>query len=405
MKVTLLGMGPGAPGQITNDGWRALKSADAVLGAPRLLSGLPEELEGQRISASLPEQVLEVLEGHPQWEHVCIALSGDVGFYSGAKKLLSRLEEAGCQTELLCGISTPQYFAAKLSRPWQDIRLVSGHGLACNVLAEVLNHPCVFFLTDRTITPDSICRTLTEAGLGLSRVCVGEDLSLPEEHITCALAQELCDRTFSQLCAVLVERSSGFRREVRSPGIPDEEFIRGEVPMTKREVRALAMSLLQLREEDILWDVGAGTGSVSVEMALLARRGRVFAVEEREEAISLIEQNRLRFGVYNVTPVCGTAPQALEGLPAPDALFIGGSRGNMRGIMAAALEQNSSLRLLVSAVSVESLTEAVESMKTLKISNMEVIHINASRSVLRGAYHMLSAQNPVFLISGGGRHG
>ena len=169
--------------------------------------------------------------------------------------------------------------------------------------------------------------------------------------------------------------------------------------MTKREVRAAALSLLEVEEDDVLWDVGAGTGSVSVELALLARRGRVYAVERKGEALSLICANRTRFGAWNLVPVRGTAPAALEDLPAPDGVFVGGSGGELDAILAAALGKNPGVRLCVSAIALETLSAAAAAFAARGLE-AQVTQIWAARSKGAGGLNLMMGQNPVWLISG-----
>lgn len=405
VRINLVGLGPGDTGQTTRDAYAVLRKAPLLIGAKRMLSSLPEDRVGQTMEAATPDKVYEAIRAHADCGEIGVVFSGDVGFYSGAKRLLERLDKQGYDIRLYPGISTPQYFAARLLRPWQHFHLVSGHGIPCHVLAEVLNHRETFFLTGGDVTPQSISRELEAAGLGQARIWVGENLSGPEEQIARGTAAEFSQRCFGPLCAVLVENERTFRREFCTPGIEDQAFIRGEVPMTKREVRVVALSLLGVREEDILYDVGAGTGSVAVEMALLARRGRVYAFECKEEACRLIEQNRDHFGVYNLQVEAGMAPEAFGCLPAPEGAFIGGSKGQMRPVMQALVSRNSEVRMVVSAVSIDSLGAAVDSMKALDIPHIQVCQVAVSRSVERGGRHMMTGLNPVFLISGGGRHG
>lgn len=401
MNVVLVGIGMGTAATLTAEAREALVGADIVIGAERLLADLPEECAAGKIVQAIPEKTAAIIEAHPEWREVRVALSGDVGFYSGAKRLQELLGDR--ISRRIPGISAPQYFAAKLGRPWQEFRLVSAHGVRRDILAETLNHPAVLFLTGGDVTPSSIAATLVAAGLGEARLTIGENLSYPDERIVAASAGELNGGpAFAPLCVVLVENGKTFTRDIRSAGIPDDEFVRGETPMSKCEIRVQALSLLRPRPGDIVYDVGAGTGSVSVEAALLARRGRVYAIERDAQAFDLIKANRERFGVYNLDPVFGAAPEALAPLPPPDAVFIGGSGGRMRAIVKAVLGKNPRARLVISAIALENLFSAQAALTDLALPDIAVTQMAASRTVVRRGYHMLEARNPVFLISGGG---
>ncbi len=187
--------------------------------------------------------------------------------------------------------------------------------------------------------------------------------------------------------------------EAWTSGIGDEEFIRGDVPMSKEEVRAAAVSRLRIRPADVVWDVGAGTGSVSVAMARAARQGHVYAVERLPEACDLIRANRDRFGTWNLTVVQGMAEEAIHELPAPDAVFIGGSRGQMGAVIRRALQANPKARILISSILVETLGEAVAELTRAGLS-VSVVQIAASTSKNVGKKHMMLAGNPIFLIGG-----
>ena len=169
--------------------------------------------------------------------------------------------------------------------------------------------------------------------------------------------------------------------------------------MTKQEVRAAALAKLAVTPTDTLWDVGAGTGSVSVELALAAPAGQVYAVECDPEACALIQQNREKFAAYNLTLVEGKAPEALDALPAPDAVFIGGTKGNMDAVIDVVLHKNPDARLCIAAIALETLSAAVAALTAHGLA-AEVTQIAVSRTKTAGSLHLLMANNPVFLITG-----
>ncbi len=182
-------------------------------------------------------------------------------------------------------------------------------------------------------------------------------------------------------------------------GKPDGAFLRAEVPMTKQEVRAVTLAKLGVTKRAVCWDVGAGTGSVSLEMAECAEDGVVYAVEQKPEACELIEKNKLHLGVSNVTVVRGTAPEALEALPAPTHVFIGGSSGNMKEILELVLQKNPQARIVLNTVTAESFAEAVGLLKALPVTDTEIVELSAAHGRRVGRYHLMTAQNPVFVIS------
>ena len=394
--ITLIGMGSGTPGSLTAQGLAALQGADRILGAKRLLATLPEGCTGNRQALYKPDEILACLAAHPD-EEIALVYSGDTGFYSGASQLLPMLRAFGISCRVLPGLSSVQLLAAAVGRPWQDWTLVSAHGCACDPVSACMNHKTVFFLTGGAETPATLCVALTAAGLGDAHALVGENLGTPDEKIHFGTAQELAGQAFASLSVLLVEHA--VHPERRTPGLPDEAFIRGEVPMTKQEVRAAALAKLAVRPADTLWDVGAGTGSVSVELALAAPQGHVYAVECEPDACALICRNREKFAAWNLSLIEGRAPAALEALPAPDAVFIGGTKGSMAAVVDTVLAKNANARICIAAIALESLSAAIAALTAHGLS-AEVTQLAVSRTRPAGRLHLLTANNPIFLITG-----
>lgn len=396
MNVTLIGMGSGQPENLTLQGLAALRQADLILGARRLLAVLPAGCTENRAAAYRPDEVAELLQTSGA-ENAVLVYSGDTGFYSGASSMLEKLEALGVRARVLPGLSSIQLLAAALGRPWQGWNLVSAHGRTCDPVAECMQGRPTFFLTGGSEDPATLCAQLAAEGFGDVQGVVGQCLGTPEEKLFRGSVKELAAGRFNSLSVLLVEAVEGLPR--RAPGLPDEAFERGDVPMTKQEVRAAVLAKLAVRPEDILWDVGAGTGSVSVELALAAPRGRVYAVECRPEGCALIKANREKFRTRNLVLVEGLAPDALSDLPAPDAVFIGGSKGSLAAIVDAALDKNPDARICVSAIALETLSAAVAAL-TAKGRTVQVSQIAVSRAKAVGGLHLMMAQNPIYLITG-----
>ena len=396
MNVTLIGMGSGQPENLTLQGLAALRQADLILGARRLLAVLPAGCTENRAAAYRPDEVAELLQTSGA-ENAVLVYSGDTGFYSGASSMMEKLEALGVRARVLPGLSSIQLLAAALGRPWQGWNLVSAHGRTCDPVAECMQGRPTFFLTGGSEDPATLCAQLAAEGFGDVQGVVGQCLGTPEEKLFRGSVKELAAGRFNSLSVLLAEAAEVLPR--RAPGLPDEAFERGDVPMTKQEVRAAVLAKLAVRPEDILWDVGAGTGSVSVELALAAPRGRVYAVECRPEGCALIKANREKFRTRNLVLVEGLAPAALSDLPAPDAVFIGGSKGSLAAIVDAALDKNPDARICVSAIALESLSAAVAAL-TAKGRTVQVSQIAVSRARAVGGLHLMMAQNPIYLITG-----
>lgn len=396
MQVTLAALGGGTYETITNETYEALQGADTILGARRLLEGLDSRLPGKRVEAIRPEEILQHI-GSSQGNCV-VVYSGDTGFYSGARVLLPLLQQAGLEARVLPGISSVQLLSARLGRSWQDWLLVSAHGLRCDPVAAVCRGKAVFFLTGgKDTAPSQLCALLAEAGLGELNVTIGENLGLPRERLTTGPAGQLAKETFDPLAVMLAEPAR--RLPERVPGWPDTAFCRDKIPMTKQEVRCSALAKLALSPGETAWDIGAGTGSISVEMAYANGGAPVYGVECVPEACQLILKNREHCAAWNLHLVSGRAPEVLDDLPAPDAVFIGGSRGQLDGILDAVFSKNPKARVCISAIALETLEQAVSAFHCRGMEP-EITQIAVSRTKTAGGLHLLMANNPVFLIAG-----
>lgn len=408
-KVTIIGAGPGNPDLLSRAALDAIGIADVVIGAHRALVGIDVPPDVVRCELVKTADIVAALTDAASWQRAVVVMTGDVGLFSGARRLVEALSgDAQVDVRVIPGISSASYLAARLARPWQDWRFASAHGVACDIVAEAERAGELFLVTSGGEDPSRLSGELVQAGFGDARVTVAERLSYPDERITCATASEIAGQTFDDLNVMLIEFAGGAassRWPYASSGIPDELFIRGDVPMTKQEVRAVALAKLRLTATDTVWDVGAGTGSVSIEAALVARAGSVWAVERNAAGVRLIRENADAFGCGNVHAVPGVAPEALAKLPVPDAVFVGGSAGELPSIVEAALEKNSQVRLCVPCVTVETLTEACALLSGSRFKGFEACQVSAARAEAVGSHHLMKAQNPVFLVSARGAGG
>ena len=391
--VAIIGIGMGAD-TVTGEGLGAIEQAEVLLGAPRMLSAF-SRFDKPSYAVYEPEKVKALL-GENGMQRFAVLVSGDTGFYSAADGLTETL--SGYEVKLIPGISSVSYFFAKLKRPWQGAALLSCHGRGTNLTDTVRRSKLTFALTGGNA--DALAKGLAEAGFGGLTATIGESLGTENERIFTLPVNELVKASVSNLSVLLIENPDADAR-IRF-GIPDGEFTRGAAPMTKSEVRAMSMSRLALSPNAVCCDIGAGTGSVTVEMALAAYEGHIYAVDKNEEAVSLIAENCKRFHIGNVTPVLGSAPGALLSLPPMDAAFIGGSGGAMGDIFAAVLSKNHLARIVVNAIALETLHAAVGTFKAHGIMP-EIVQLNAARAKPVGDIHMMLAQNPVFIVSGGGK--
>ena len=388
-EIILIGIGPGNTDLLTLEAQKAIEKCDAVIGAVSVTDTL--NTRKPCINEYTPAKVRKVLDSHPSIRNAAVVFRGDTGFFSGATDMIK--EFAGEEIKIIPGISSLTAISARLGVNWDDAVFISLHGRDGNFVSAVEKNKKVFLLTGGENTPSAVCHKLAEYGLGSLECTVGERLSYPAEKITQGSADSLSEDKFDPLSVMLIENP----KAVNSVpiGIDDGEFIRCDVPMTKAEVRAISVTKLALNSNSVVWDIGAGTGSVSVECALAAYNGKVFAIEKETDAIELIKQNKLKFRADNITIVHGCAPDALEALSAPTHAFIGGTGGNLRAILNLLLAKNPNVRIVMNTVTLESQTEAFACAKEFGFEIFEAVSVNISRTRKAGSYNLMSAQNPV----------
>ena len=397
-KISLVGIGMGAEKTLTLEGKKALNEAELLIGAKRMTEAVQKP--GQMVLHEYrSEKIVEYIREHPKYRTVAIALSGDVGFYSGAKKLIDQLDG---NVEVICGISSVVYFMSKIGLSWDDAKIVSAHGRNCNLISLIRHNPKVFSILGTEDGVAVLASRLVYYGMGDVTLYVGENLSYENEKIFHDKAANLTEYRGDALSVVTACNEKATPLSAVH-GISDGEFLRGKAPMTKEEVRTVSLSKLRLSEDSVCYDVGAGTGSVSVEMALRAWMGQVYAIEKKEDALALLKENKKKFAVDNLAIIPGVAPEAMTELPAPTHAFIGGSSGNMQDIINLLLEKNPKVRIVINCITLETVTEAMNAIRDFGLEDVDIVQLAATRSKSIGRYHMMMGENPIYIISCSGR--
>lgn len=390
--VRLIGIGMDGGATLTEAARAAIDGADAVFGAKRVT----EPFSGGSapvFNTWKADEISEIIK-REKFRNICVLMSGDCGFYSGASRLIDKFP--GFEVEVIPGISSVSYFAAKIKLPWQDMKFVSLHGVENSIVRNVRRNRYCFFLLGGDASAAHICGELCDYGLREIKVYFGENLGYPTERIVSGAVEEFVSTRSEKLC-VLVTENPDFERSAQF-GIDDGEFLRvSGIPMTKSEVRAVVMSKLAVGDGDICWDIGCGTGSVTVEMALQCGSGRVYGAEISDVAADLTGRNCIKFGCDNVRAYHGKAPEILEDLPAPDCVFIGGSGGKLEEILKAVFgAAKRGARVVVTAVTLDTLERCRRVFSEHGIT-AEIVQAAFSRV---GAGSMISALNPIFIIKG-----
>lgn len=397
--ISIVGIGPGNRDNMTIRADEAIKQAECLIGAKRMLSSVASPNQ-TCVEAISPDRIFEVIQDHPQYHRFAVVMSGDIGFYSGTKKLLPKLKDYS--VELIPGISSLVYLCSQLGVSYEDIVTVSLHGRNGNIASSVSKSKRIFTLVGGENGMHDVCKALCDAGMHDAKLSVGENLGYENEIITCGSASELLCHNFSSLSVAIIEYDAD---TVVTHGMPDELFQRGNhadgtvVPMTKSEIRAIALSKLQLRKDSVCWDIGAGTGSVSIEMGLAASDGFVYAIEKNTDAVSLLKANIEKHRVGNLFVVPGAAPDACSDLPAPTHVFIGGSSGNLKDIILLSLKKNPHVRIVATAIALESVSQLMQYQKEMELSVSDVACITVAQGRKAGSYTLMQGQNPVYVFT------
>lgn len=390
-RVIIAGMGPGSKSCITEEVKEAIDNAEVLIGSKRLIEDYTDKKTFYAVTA---DNIMKIIEQEEAKEYV-VLMSGDTGFYSGTKKLVNSLE-GKYEYRILPGISSVIYFAARIGQPWENAAFVSLHGKKQSYIPVVLQNELTYFLTQGNVS--QICKGLQQAGLSKVHVWIGENLSYENEKISVGEAAEFTEYEAAGLTVMAVYNDCSHTFSIT--GIPDDYFVRSEVPMTKREIRASVLSRMAVSKNSCIYDIGAGTGSVSVELALHAPYGTVYAVERTEEGCGLIEKNAGKFGLNNIEIIHGNAADVIDNLPVPDEVFIGGSGGEEEYIFNSILKKNPYVHVVVTAVTLETLQNTISLMEKNDMSVVDIVQIAVTQVKKRGGYHMMSANNPVFIIEG-----
>lgn len=397
LKVNIVGIGPGNPELLTAAARQAIAESNILIGDKRMLSSFADASKKTYDTIKTSAIVEFAAQADPEKDVLAVLVSGDVGFFSLAKTISGKLSD--CECVRYCGISSLVYFASKLNMSWDDAKIVSMHGRRQNLVAAVAQNKKVFSLTGGEHSPQMLCSKLCDHGLGNVKVYVGENLSYPEEKLTEGTAEEISKLDFPSLSVMMIlnDDASGFEPVVH--GLADELFMRTKVPMTKQEVRSVSMSKLMPKATDIIYDIGAGTGSCSIELALLARQGKVWAFERNPVAVELLGKNKELFGVENLEVIAGEALENIKDMPAPDCVFVGGSGGDLCQMLDIIYAKNSSCRIVINAITVETLAEVAAYYKEHNDYTLEIVNVFVARGKHLGNYNLMMAQNPVYVMT------
>lgn len=416
-KVWVVGIGAEGRSSLTVRAREIVDSAELLVGAERLLAMIPESRAERLVTGAGLDDLLGRIEAALGTRTVVVLASGDPGFFGIARLLVSRLGRDG--VEIVPNVSSVQLAFARIKESWEDAAFLSVHGRSLEGLAPAVQRSeKVAILTGGTNTPAAVARCLLASAVGEYDAYLCENLGRCDERVRALDLAAMAQVESSPLSVVVL-----LKRECSKPGaqgeavargepgiwplgIPDEDFYQRRPQrglITKLEVRMASLAKLGLREESVVWDVGAGSGAVAIEAGRIARRGEVYAVERDPEDVELIRRNVAKFEAGNVRVIHGTAPAALEGLPDPDAVFLGGSGGQLPALLEVIDRRlRAGGRVVANAATLETAGAAMAGLRARGFA-VEASLVQVSRSKeLAGLTHF-EALNPVFIV--GGRRG
>ncbi|EJZ70877.1 bifunctional cobalt-precorrin-7 (C(5))-methyltransferase/cobalt-precorrin-6B (C(15))-methyltransferase [Lachnoanaerobaculum sp. OBRC5-5] len=402
--INLVGIGLGNPNLLTKAAISALERSTVIIGAKRMVDSVKEDFPNKKYFTEYnTEKIIEIIRENMDSE-TAVVFSGDISLFSGSLKLFDKLkylvEEKDfkdCNINTYPGISSLSYLCAKSNTDISKVKILSFHGKEELLYHNIDSNEFTFIITSKGEGVKEICRKLIDFGLFDLDIILGENLSYENERITKAKASKLIEMEISDLNCMLISNPDADKSI--SIGLPDEVFARDKVPITKSEVRAVIMSKLDICQNSICYDIGAGSGSISIEMSRLAYEGKVYAIEKNPLAVELIKKNIHNFSAENIELIHAKAPDGLDNILDADKIFIGGSGGELINMMEMIFTSKKNPTIVISAITMETIAQITDIVKLAKEKgyDTEITAVNVSKSKEVGPYNMMIAQNMVFI--------
>lgn len=414
--IYIIGLGIEGKHSLSQRALKLIENATLLIGGKRHLNCLPEFKREKVFIGSNLNDVIKCIKDSSQFtvhssQDIVVLATGDPNFFGIADFLIRNLGKN--KVEIIPNVSAMQEAFARIKENWNDAKFLSAHGRAIDT-DEIIGHKKVCIFTDPENTPSKIARALLNKGMKDYTAYVCEALGTEKEKTTEGTLSQIAKKKFSPLnVMVLIRQTKTCNLQFATCnypfGIPDSEFSHSGGMITKEEIRVISLSKLKLNPKSIVWDIGAGSGSLSIEAALFTRDGRVFAIEKEKKRINHIEKNKRKFLAFNLEIIKKIAPAGLKALPAPDAVFIGGGGKNIAKILnicSKRIKQKG--RIVVNAITLETLSTAADFFKKLRW-DMEIISVNIAKIKLVPAglkqgdaanLNLFNAFNPIFIIVG-----
>lgn len=412
-RLTVAGIGPGEADYILPAVIKKMKKAHTVIAAKRILPVLkklcqdvnseadsenskPVFLAMGKIKDTL-EQIGEILS---KGQDVVMAVSGDPLMYSLYRTICNDPISEGWEVDLIPGVGSLQMLGAAFGETMEEALIISVHGkakTAGSIALAVAENPKVFFLCSKEQGPAWLSQIMLDYHMDHVTVCAGANLSYEDELLESGTPEEMVQKEFPSLCVAMIKNPEP-HQIVRPCFLSDEDFERDKTPMTKEEIRVLILHKMKLHPDDIVWDIGAGTGSVSIECARQVPFGTVHSVERNETAVKLIYKNKEKFSADNLFIYEGDAAKTACTLPEPDKVFIGGSGKELSQILETIAAFPKKIKVVISAVTIETIAEANELLGKYD-TDFDVIQATVGRGRKIGNYHIMDTNNPVMIFT------
>ena len=401
--LVLVGIGDDGCASLTSRAMNAVMEAGVLVGGERHLEFFPQ-FRGERIVlknglARALDRVAELVEE----QNVCVLASGDPLFFGIGNLVIKRVGAE--HVEILPQPSSVQWAFARTGLKWDDATILSVHGRSAEgFLTRIKRLAKVAILTDEKTSPTILARHMLEHGETSWIAWVCENLGGPDEQVRRFDVADLAAcQDVGPLNVLLLIRSDPAWRVPCAISFLHEDAFAKRMPkkglITKREVRLLSLAAMGIRPDSVVWDIGAGSGSMSIEAGLLAAEGRVYAIEVDPEGVEICRENLLAHAVDNVRVIAGRAPEVLADLEAPDAVFIGGSKGSMEEIIDAVMDRlHPGGHLVVNAITLENVAETYQALRKRKLVP-EVTLLQVSRAEPLAHYLRYEALNPIQIFA------
>lgn len=391
--IKLIGIGDNGLASLLPQYIQWIENSEVLIGGERLLEFFPYYKGEKIILKSGLKKIVETIQNEKR--EIVILASGDPLFYGLGGYLFKKLN-----IEVYPYVSSVQLAFSKIGESWQDAYITSVHGRSIKGLIQKIDgYDKIALLTDAENNPSTIAQYLIEFGMTEYQAFVAENLQGKNEKTGWYSLEEMKEGIFSPLNVVILKRIAPSPKW--SLGIEDDEFSQRRPDkglITKKEIRVLSLHALQLQKESIVWDIGTCTGSMAIEAAKIAREGQVFAIEKNEGDLANCMENQHKFRT-DLTAIHGKAPEGLDTFPNPDAIFIGGTGGNMKELLKVCCERlNDNGRIVLNAATIENLYKALECFKELNFKT-NILHAQLAHNKPILGMNRFTPLNPIYIIT------